>query len=446
MILRISASVVVGLQCAAVSAGPVSFENASNVVEIKPEASTGLAAVYVVENVSGLSMVYTAASASSAVQWQRFSNLGGAYAEDVAPTRNGNQLTLPCDKSDMGYIITENGRQTCFWVVDYAQHEFAPESLMPSPENSDCSRSALTFVGKADAIPYYSINGRRLTLSREIDIEYNTLEFDEDNFVYNQVSKVETISEAGSVISVPAALCSTEFSISGDRFLEAWNRGKTVSSVSVVPIAVEAHTRATQTPRDADNEQKDNTEGLGGSAPCEIVFDAAVSDEAIYNEWQISRQPDFTTIENSYNDLSFTYTFTENGTTYVRFLANNADGTCPFESQVYEVFVGESKLDIPNAFSPGTSPGVNDEWKVSYKSLVSYSCHIFNSWGKQLFSSTDPSQGWDGKVGNKVVPAGVYYYVIEAVGADGIQYKKSGDINIIGYKQGSSSSTTDPVE
>ena len=77
---------------------------------------------------------------------------------------------------------------------------------------------------------------------------------------------------------------------------------------------------------------------------------------------------------------------------------------------------------------------------MSYRSLVSYSCHIFNRLGKQLFSSTDPAQGWDGKIGGKYVPAGVYYYVIEALGADGVRYKRSGDINIINSRTDSTSS------
>ena len=143
---------------------------------------------------------------------------------------------------------------------------------------------------------------------------------------------------------------------------------------------------------------------------------------------------DFADVVNSFNDLEFTYTFTEQGTTYVRFTVNNAAGTCPLESETYKVFIGESKLDIPNAFSPGASPGVNDEWKVSYKSIVTYKCTIFNRWGKKLFESSDPSQGWDGMVGGKVVPPGVYFYVIKAIGADGVKYDRAGDINIIGYK------------
>lgn len=68
--------------------------------------------------------------------------------------------------------------------------------------------------------------------------------------------------------------------------------------------------------------------------------------------------------------------------------------------------------------------------------------------GTLLFSTSDPSQGWDGKHGGKYVPAGVYFYVIKARGADGVEYNKAGDINIIKFKQGTSSggSATTPTE
>lgn len=55
----------------------------------------------------------------------------------------------------------------------------------------------------------------------------------------------------------------------------------------------------------------------------------------------------------------------------------------------------------------------------------------------ELFSTRNPAEGWDGKYGGKVVPSGVYFYVIKARGADGKDYSKSGDINIINYKKNS---------
>ena len=96
--------------------------------------------------------------------------------------------------------------------------------------------------------------------------------------------------------------------------------------------------------------------------------------------------------------------------------------------------MGGSKLEAPNVFSPYGSPGVNDEWKVAYKSIVEFKCWIFNRWGEQLCHYQDPSGGWDGRYRGKLVPPGVYYYVIEARGADGQKYNLKGHINILRSK------------
>ncbi len=88
---------------------------------------------------------------------------------------------------------------------------------------------------------------------------------------------------------------------------------------------------------------------------------------------------------------------------------------------------------------------MNDQWRVSYKSITDFDCHIFNRWGQEMAHLTDPSQGWDGRYGGKTVPPGVYYYVIKAQGADGKNYKLSGDINIVGYSAGRNTPAT-PAE
>ena len=88
-------------------------------------------------------------------------------------------------------------------------------------------------------------------------------------------------------------------------------------------------------------------------------------------------------------------------------------------------------MDVATDFSPGTSTGVNDAFRVAYKSLVNYKIWIFNRWGNELYHSTNPTQGWDGKKSGKYVPPGVYFYVIEATGSDGVKYNKKGSINIL---------------
>lgn len=78
---------------------------------------------------------------------------------------------------------------------------------------------------------------------------------------------------------------------------------------------------------------------------------------------------------------------------------------------------------------------MNDTWKVGYRSLVEFKCWIFDRNGHQLFYFDRPELGWDGKHHGKTVSPGVYYYVIEAKGADGKKYKKGGDINILRYRK-----------
>ena len=130
----------------------------------------------------------------------------------------------------------------------------------------------------------------------------------------------------------------------------------------------------------------------------------------------------------------------------MRFMANNAAGSCEYLGDTYTVAIGESRLECPNAFSPGTSEGVNDEWKVSYRSIISFDCQIFNRWGQKMATLTDPSQGWDGKYNGKFVKSGVYFYVIKATGSDGKEYKLSGDINIISSRQNPNSTTGGGVQ
>ena len=116
-------------------------------------------------------------------------------------------------------------------------------------------------------------------------------------------------------------------------------------------------------------------------------------------------------------------------------MAGSSDeAECESYSKTFTISIGESRLEEPNIFSPGSSPGINDEWKVAYQSITSFKCWIFNKWGVQVFYFDDPSKGWDGKYKGKYVDPGVYYYVIEAKGADGVSYKHKGDINILRSK------------
>lgn len=402
-------------------------------VSIVPERSSGLDAVWVVNSNGSapLKAVYTPSSAGVSVTWSRFSSLGGGYAEPV-PGASGYELDGL--KPDMGYIVTEGNRQYCFWVTDYAAKPFELRSVTIG--SSDCYNLTLIAAGAGARMTYTGINGRTVEIDREITVSYSYPIYDEKSGCYITTEVSKNFSYLHNELNLDPPLSDTRYTVAGDRFLRQWGREESVTTPIVTATAVSATVTVTQGQRaTADNEQKAETSGaLGGSAPVEISFAAAVTDAALFTEWQMASDADFNLIDLRFTEPVFDYTFTESGTTYVRFTCANADGICTYTGETFTVDVGTSDLRCPNAFSPGGSPGVNDEWRVSYKSIISFDCRIFARSGREVAHLTDPSQGWDGRIGGKLAPAGVYYYVIKAEGADGRKYNLSGDINIVGYR------------
>lgn len=416
-------------------------------IELTPEASTGLRHLYVIENGQAATISYRASTAN--VSWQRFSNLGGGYAEAVPGVQaNNGTYSITAGSSDMGYIIDDGTTRLCFWVVNYANHRIDLRGLAVDPELSDCNRVSLTVAGSAAPITYYSVNGRPMELSRDLQLSYRDLEYDESAGSWQQTERTETLASVDGHAGVQAPYCDTEFTLSGDRFSTTWGDAQSVSSPSYQAVAVTARVSATQTEHEgADNESDPGVgEGLGGSAPCEITFRAAPTDAAVFKEWQMSRTEDFDDITDRYAQDELTYTFNDEGTTYVRFECADASGNCLYDSETFTVNIGASKLMIPNAFSPANQDGVNDLWKVSYTSIVKFECSIFNRWGQRMATLTHPSQGWDGKYKGKFVPAGVYFYVIKATGADGKKYDKAGDINIVDSRRNTFTGGEETVE
>lgn len=442
-----SALLCVALSFPAVSMSQVTVSTSqSSVIEIVPPATSGLDCVYVVESTHGLSISYTSQSASRPV-WMRFDNRGGGFAEsvdDVIYTGATSAITSPV--ADCGYIIEDGSIRSYFWITDYSAHALRLDALSISSE-SDCTSAVLSLQGNAGPIRYYSINGMPIELSRDMTLTYQTLSYDEAMQSYQTVDAVKEISSASGMIYVDAPLCSTLFSLDGDRFLRHWSKSMSVESDFYQATAVQVHTEAVQTERDNDNEQHtDMTSGFGGSAPCEMTFMASVTDAVVFKEWQIASDADFNLVTFRDNSLELNHTFRDEGVSYVRFAAANAAGDCEAYGDVYEVSIGASDLKCPNAFSPGSSEGINDVWKVSYKSIISFECAIFNRWGVKITSFNDPAQGWDGKYKGKLVGAGVYYYVIKAKGADGKKYNLSGDINIVGRNPNATTGTGRPPQ
>ena len=429
----------------------VSFSGGSkNVIDIDAEKNTGLDKIFVVYNSSEITGVEISGCVSSSPRVEKYSNLGGGYAIEVPVSYNSGVVGMSGIEGNTGYILTDGDNRFCFWVVDYQPYIFSITGLSMDAEQ-ECGSSRIRVEGNASPVHYYTIDGRQKVLSREIMLEYTTLVWDEENLNFVSKDISESLESFSEVITImPPLYCNTEIVVSGDRFLKKWGMERNVSSSMIQPNGVDVRSRALQTnSNEEDSESGSNmikveTEGLGGSAPADITFYGYITDAVLHTEWQMASDPEFEYILYRFNEQDVSYTFTEEGQFYMRFIGSNSDGSCEAIGETYTVAIGASDLRIPNAFSPN-GDGVNDEWKVGYRSLLDFKCWIFDSKGNQMFHFTDPSKGWDGKYRGKVVAPGVYYYVIEARGADGKKYKKGGDINIINFKR-RGSSTGDNAE
>jgi large repetitive protein len=56
---------------------------------------------------------------------------------------------------------------------------------------------------------------------------------------------------------------------------------------------------------------------------------------------------------------------------------------------------------------------------------------LYNEWGHQVFISTDPDLGWDGTMGGKPQPAGIYVYTVIGTTIDGREINISGNVTLI---------------
>jgi len=182
---------------------------------------------------------------------------------------------------------------------------------------------------------------------------------------------------------------------------------------------------------DDNGVETETRSNFSGQAPLSVSFRANPTDmeglEPTY-EWHFRMEGESRDMMVRYEENT-DYTFTKAGKTYVTLYANL--GNQERDSSQICVTVSESKLLMPNAFSPN-GDRYNEEYKAKeYQSLVEFHAYIFNRWGQKLFEWTDPSKGWDGTYKGKPVKEGVYFVVVKARGADGIVYNIRKDVNLL---------------
>ncbi len=112
---------------------------------------------------------------------------------------------------------------------------------------------------------------------------------------------------------------------------------------------------------------------------------------------------DFTVDGHHFDTTFFTYTFNEAGWYTIYLMATSGLGC--FDTTSVHVFIGDHLFFAPNAFSPN-GDGINEVWLPQVKGARLYRLDLFDRWGENIFSTSDPKQGWDGHN----YPVGLYTY------------------------------------
>ncbi|MFZ1331381.1 MAG: gliding motility-associated C-terminal domain-containing protein, partial [Flavobacteriales bacterium] len=89
-------------------------------------------------------------------------------------------------------------------------------------------------------------------------------------------------------------------------------------------------------------------------------------------------------------------------------------GQCASGTEQIEVMVGDcdTYVNVPNTFTPNNDD-INDVFlPVVSGTVENYKLEIFDRWGELIFTTSDPTIGWDGSVKTTIAQDGVYVWKI----------------------------------
>jgi len=137
-------------------------------------------------------------------------------------------------------------------------------------------------------------------------------------------------------------------------------------------------------------------------------------------------------VTSSLEDPMVNYPELEVGSYPVQLIVTNANGCS--DTIVKDVNVISDVLFFaPNTFTPDDNE-FNQNWSVSILGIDVYDFNVkvFNRWGQIMFESNDPNGAWDGTYGGKLVPSGMYAWILETKDAEtDARYKYQGHVTVL---------------
>ncbi len=336
------------------------------------------------------------------------------------------------------YTIMINGVATYYaYVIDYSLYPVTCSGVTVDADNPDvCVVTDIDVAVNPTDITYTDRNGNVRSLQRSFYVAYATAGWDAANSTWVDSAVTVSIPIAGNHVrvQVPAILQDGLVAAYGDNFAVDMGLPIDTCYADFYATAVQAHPTGTVIERDAKNEKDRSSQtAIQGSAPLVVQLKANPNPLSnVFVEWFIWNINDSNAFLR-FADETVNYTFEETGDYKAKVVVRN--DKCSY-TETLNIKTLESFIEVPNVFTPNDD-GINDEFRVAYKSIKEYHIWIYNRWGRLVYKSTDPAKGWDGRINGKPASVGTYYYIINAYGEDTndkgkrVHYKLSGDCNLL---------------
>ena len=123
------------------------------------------------------------------------------------------------------------------------------------------------------------------------------------------------------------------------------------------------------------------------------------------------------------------FTISDTGAYSVTLVVTNGSGCTDTLTSAFSAEYPCTDLYVPTAFSPN-GDGVNDTFFVYGSCIAFMQLEIYSRWGEQVFITTTPANGWDGKWRGKDCESAVFTYVLRGQRDDGTPIEMQGNVTL----------------
>ncbi len=373
--------------------------------------------IYLFSDLSTGSISVSSGSATDTYNWYTYSN--GTW--NLEQSGSSNSLY---NLKETGYKVEEVDGSTV--TNTYYCWTFKPEITSATIDTTEhtCSTISFTSSVSTQSKTYYD-----LSTNSAINLDYDL------SYSWSSDPDGDISSETSSEPSIDAPYEETTYTLTVLAFGGGLSK---TASLDVEAKAVNADFEISVSDRGNDNEIQtidlDELNNFVGSAPVNVSLESTAEGTITDYEYNFIKEASDEEDEYTYAphlQSNTNFTFTEYGYYSIELTVSNYISGCSDTETKGSLQVIEMAVEAPNVFTPN-GDGVNDEFKVIYESVKDFKMIILNRWGRKVFTTTNPGDAWNGKIGGSKASEGVYFYYIDAKGYnDGEHITRRGNLHLI---------------